>query len=106
MIAVDTNLLVYAHRARVPEHKAARRAIEDAANDRRGWGIPQHVVAEFWGIVTHPAASGRPSSPKEAANFLRALSRDGLAQFWSPGPAFRMSTALPGFIFTSVLQFI
>src|ERR1700690_1385205 len=40
VIAVDTNLLVYAHRAGCPEHDAARRAIEDAANDAGGWGIP------------------------------------------------------------------
>lgn len=88
MIAVDTNLLVYAHRAAVPEHAAARKAIESAVNDPRGWGIPHPVVAEFWSIVTHPAASGRPSRPAEATDFVRALLRRGGAQAWFPGPGF------------------
>lgn len=85
MIALDTNLLVYAHRAGVPEHRAARRAIETAAADPRGWGIPQPVVAEFWSIVTHPLAAGRPSKPSEAAAFIRSLLRAGGA-IWSGGP--------------------
>jgi hypothetical protein len=39
MIAIDTNLLIYAHRGGVPEHREARAAIEQAANSGRGWGI-------------------------------------------------------------------
>gem|GEM_PF-7044891 len=50
MIAVDTNLLVYAHRAGCPEHAAARRAIEEAANDTEGWGIPSSCLFEFWSV--------------------------------------------------------
>ncbi len=88
MIAIDTNLLVYAHRATVAEHRRARRAIESAANDPRGWGISQPVVAEFWAVVTHAAASGRPSRPAEAAAFVRALVIEGGAQLWSAGPGF------------------
>lgn len=48
MIAVDTNLLVYAHRSAVPEHARARRAIENAVDDPHGWGISIANVAEFW----------------------------------------------------------
>ena len=39
MIAIDTNLLVYAHRARTPEHARAQKAIELAAAGDAGWGI-------------------------------------------------------------------
>ena len=88
MIAIDTNLLVYAHRSAVPEHRAARTAIQAAADDPRGWGIPQFVVAEFWSIVTHPLAPPRPSRPGEAASFIRSLVRDGGANLWSSGPSF------------------
>ena len=88
MIAVDTNLLVYAHRSAVPEHRRARRAIEGAANDARGWGISAATIGEFWSIVTHPEASGRPSSPKEAAAFLRSLAEGGGMQVWTPGTGF------------------
>ncbi|MGO9270791.1 MAG: PIN domain-containing protein, partial [Terriglobia bacterium] len=73
MIAIDTNLLVYAQRRHTPEHRAARRAIERASADRRGWGIPLSCIAEFWCVVTHPASSGGPSPAKEARGFLHEL---------------------------------
>ena len=88
MIAIDTNLLIYAHRTAVREHTAARRAIERASTDDRGWGISLASVSEFWGIVTHPAATGRPSTTSEAARFLRALVDDGRMEIWRPGPGF------------------
>lgn len=73
MIAFDTNILVYAHRAGVPEHRAAKRAIEEAAASADGWCIPFPCVAEFWAVVTHPASTGRPSRPREARQFLDNL---------------------------------
>lgn len=88
MIAIDTNLLVYAHRAALPQHRAARRAIERAAGAETGWGISQASLAEFWSIVTHPASAGRPSSGAAASAFLASLVRDGGAQIWMPGPGF------------------
>jgi hypothetical protein len=39
VIAVDTNLLVYAHRAATREHRRARAAIALAAGSGAGWGI-------------------------------------------------------------------
>lgn len=87
MIALDTNLLVYAHRSAMPEHKAARRAIEDACNSRRGCGVAVQALAEFWSVATHPAAA-RPSSPSEAAAFLRSLQEEGGLVVFMPGPAF------------------
>lgn len=87
MIALDTNLPVYAHRAAAPEHRAARRALERAASDAAGWGIALPSLAEFWAVVTHPAARARPSTPAEAAGFLAALAAAG-AQVWLPGPGF------------------
>jgi toxin-antitoxin system PIN domain toxin len=83
MIAVDTNLLVYAHRAGVPEHRAARRAIQRASNDAQGWGIAMPCIAEFWSIVTHPASSGGPSTARQARAFLEALVAAG-ASVWQP----------------------
>ena len=87
MIAVDTNLLVYAHRSSLPEHDRARKALERASTDRRGWGIALATVAEFWSVVTHPAAA-RPSTAEEAAAFLTALATDGDMQVWTPGRHF------------------
>lgn len=87
LIAIDTNLLIYAHRAALPEHRAARRALERAANDAAGWGIALASVVEFWSVATHPAAAGRGSTPREATAFVVALTNAG-ARLWQPGPGF------------------
>ncbi len=88
MIAVDTNLLVYAHRAGAPEHRAARDLLERAANDARGWGIAAACVCEFYSVVTHPSAAGGPSTPALAREFLSALVESGNMTVWLPGPGF------------------
>ena len=87
MIALDTNLLVYAHRSAVPEHRSAQDAIVRAGRSGNGWGMSLAVVFEFWSVVTHPAASGRPSTPEEAVAFVGALKTAG-AQIWTPGVGF------------------
>ena len=88
MIAIDTNLLVFAHRTQVSEHRAARKAIEKASMDSDGWGFTLTNLLEFWSIVTHPAAPPRPSTPVEAAAFVQALIRDADAQIWLPREGF------------------
>lgn len=87
MIAIDTNLLVYAHRSGLPEHRSARRVIERASQDPRGWGIPFPCLAEFWCVVTHPASAGGPSPPSKARAYLQALVRAG-AGIWMPAEDF------------------
>jgi len=87
MIAIDTNLLIYAHRAATPEHRGAKTALSKASAASGGWGIPLPSVAEFLAVVTHTASSGRPSTPTEAAAFLTAL-REARAKILAPGPGF------------------
>jgi toxin-antitoxin system PIN domain toxin len=87
MIALDTNLLIYAHRAATAEHRAARGAIEAALNASGGCGITLPSVAEFFSIVTHPTASGKPSPPGMAADFLASLRASGVEDL-VPGPGF------------------
>lgn len=87
MIAIDTNLLIYAHRSATREHRSARSAIEAACGSAGGCAITLPSIAEFFSVVTHPAASGRPSSPGDAAAFLAALEEAG-AIVIGPGPAF------------------
>ncbi len=73
MIAIDTSILIYAHRSGCPEHEAARRAIEEAAGERTGWGVPTPCLLEFWSVVTHPSSAGGGSSPASAREFIEAL---------------------------------
>jgi toxin-antitoxin system PIN domain toxin len=54
MIAVDTNILVYAHRADSTWHEQADAAIQALAEARSSWAIPWPCVFEFLAIVTHP----------------------------------------------------
>ena len=87
MIAIDTNLLIYAHRSGTSEHRSARSAIEAACGSAGGFAITLPSIAEFFSVVTHPAVSGRQSSPEDAAAFLAALEEAG-AVVLGPGPAF------------------
>ena len=87
MIAIDTNLLVYAHRAMLPEHAHAKQAIEAAAAHRTGWGISYPCIAEFWMVVTHHSTAGAASRPSQAAAFLAELFRAGAVVFY-PGAGF------------------
>ena len=61
MIAVDTNILVYAHREDSPFHESASSAIEDLAVSRTDWAIPWPCVHEFLAIVTHPKIFNPPT---------------------------------------------
>ena len=62
VIAVDTNLLVYAHRADSVFHAPADRAIAGLAEGRASWAIPWPCLFEFYAIVTHPEIY-RPPTP-------------------------------------------
>ena len=66
MIAVDTNVLVYAHRADSPWHEAAARAVAGLAEGRSPWALPWPCLHEFFAIVTHPRIY-RPPTPVPAA---------------------------------------
>lgn len=54
MIAVDTNILVYAHRREVAEHEAAFRTLAMLAGSKVHWAIPWPCVFEFLSVVTNP----------------------------------------------------
>ena len=66
MIAVDTNILVYAHREDSPFHKQAFRCIAELAESRASWSIPWPCLHEFMAITTNPKIFS-PPSPLAAA---------------------------------------
>lgn len=66
MIAVDTNLLVYAHREDSPWHEAAFERVRELAEGRAAWAIPWPCIHEFLAIATHPRIY-RPPTPVEVA---------------------------------------
>ena len=86
MIAIDTNILIYAHRSGAEQHKAARETVERAAATA-AWGFSFVVVSEFWSQVTHPRYPGAPSSARKARGFMGALIEAG-ASIFVPGKGF------------------
>jgi toxin-antitoxin system PIN domain toxin len=54
MIAVDTNILVYAHRADALQHEVAAARVRELAEERSTWAIPWPCIHEFLSITTHP----------------------------------------------------
>jgi len=73
VIAVDTNLLVYAHRADSPFHDRARSALESLAAGPREWAVPWPCAHEFHAVVTHPRIYRTPTPATTAFDQLRAL---------------------------------
>lgn len=65
MIAVDTNVLVYAHRVDAQWHEPARVRLCELAQSPSPWAIPWPCVHEFLAIVTHPRIY-LPPTPREA----------------------------------------
>ena len=61
MIALDTNVLVYAHREDAPFHAAAARCVKTLAEGAAPWSIPWPCLHEFFAIVTHPRIWAPPT---------------------------------------------
>ncbi|HUJ21831.1 MAG TPA: TA system VapC family ribonuclease toxin [Bryobacteraceae bacterium] len=72
MIAVDSNILIYAHRADSPWHRAAGRRLAELAESSSPWAIPWPCVHEFLAIVTHPKIFHPPTPRTEAARAVDA----------------------------------
>jgi hypothetical protein len=66
MIAVDTNILVYAHREDSEWHAAAYARLVILAEGRSSWAIPWPCLHEFLAIATHPRIFS-PPTPLSAA---------------------------------------
>jgi toxin-antitoxin system PIN domain toxin len=65
MIAVDTNILVYAHRVDLPQHAEAVAALRVLAEGGPSWAIAWPSIHEFYAVVTN--ARFRPPSPPRLA---------------------------------------
>jgi uncharacterized protein len=66
VIAVDTNILVYAHREDAQWHDMAYGRLAELAEGRTPWAIPWPCLHEFLAIVTHPRIY-LPPTPADTA---------------------------------------
>jgi uncharacterized protein len=89
MVAVDTNVLVYAHRRETDEHDAARALMQSLAASGRPWAVPWPCVYEFISVVTHHRIwREAASTPDQAWLQLDA---------WFGAPALRLLSEGEGF---------
>ena len=72
MIAVDTNVLVYAHREDSSFHEAAYACILELAEGQALWAIPWPCIHEFLAIVTHPRIYAPPTPLEKAIDQVEA----------------------------------
>jgi hypothetical protein len=72
VIAIDTNILVYAHRRDSPWHSSAAKAVASLAEGRARWALPWPCVHEFFGVVTHPRIYDPPSGVDAAVDQIDA----------------------------------
>lgn len=86
MIAVDTNILVHAHRGDSPWHEQATRSL--AGLGGRRWAIPWPCVHEFLAIATHPRIFDPPTPLDDA---LRAIA------LWLDAPQLVLLGELEGY---------
>lgn len=88
MIAVDTNLLVYAHREDSSWHEPAYECLAGLAEGRSPWAIPWPCVHEFLAIVTHPRIFDPPTPLARALDQFDA---------WLESPSMALLSEAPGY---------
>ena len=88
MIAVDSNILVYAHREDSAWHQAAARALTGLAEGGAQWVIPWPCVHEFLAITTHPKIFIPPTPVSIAIDALDA---------WFESPFVHLIGEAPGY---------
>lgn len=90
MIAVDTNVLVYAHRRESRDHRRAVEVLRGLATGREAWALPWPCVYEFFSVVTNRRIwRDAASTPQQAWLQLEA---------WRGSPSVRLLAETSDFV--------
>jgi uncharacterized protein len=81
LIALDSNLLIYAHRRDNEAYLAARSRLDELAVGQAPWAIPYPCVHEFIRNVTDPRLYADPTSLDRAFEQIEA---------WAESPTLRL----------------
>lgn len=73
MIALDTNIIVYAHRVEMPFHPEAAASLRTLAESGDPWALPWPVIHEFLAVTTNARIFRDPTPCEEAILFLKTL---------------------------------
>ena len=88
MIAVDTNILIYAHRGETELHGPAASQLLTLAEGVARWALPVFCVTEFMRVVTHLRVFNPPSTVAQAAAFIEGIATAPNCELVRPGPDF------------------
>jgi toxin-antitoxin system PIN domain toxin len=88
LTAVDTNILVYAHREELPQHRTAYSRLKALAEGDVLWGIPVFCIGEFVRVVTHPKLFDPPYGAGEACEAVERLLEAPSLRVLYPGSGF------------------
>jgi toxin-antitoxin system PIN domain toxin len=84
VIAVDTNVLIYANRAELPLHAVARTRLVELAEGAVPWGLPVVAAWKFVRIVTQPIFDP-PTPIGQAVEFIDQLLASPTVRVLRPG---------------------
>jgi toxin-antitoxin system PIN domain toxin len=88
MIAIDTNILVYAHREELPLHRKAKARLVELAEGIEPWGLPVFCVGEFLRVVTHPRVFDPPSTIRQGVEAIGNLLESPSCVILNPAASF------------------
>jgi toxin-antitoxin system PIN domain toxin len=88
VIALDTNLLVYAYSEESPFHSLITEELRPIIEGSAPWGLPWPCVHEFIGAVTNSRIFKPPSSLSSALDFMDALMAAPHLQLLSESPGY------------------
>lgn len=86
MIAIDTNILVYAHRQESPHHHLACSALLKVTEGN--WAIPWPCVHEFLSVVTNPKIFSEPTPINVALSMITKLKISKTLSLIGESPAY------------------
>jgi hypothetical protein len=88
LIAVDTNVLIYAHRRETERHAEALRRLRVLAEGDSPWGLPVFCIAEFVRVVTHLRVFTPPTDLRTALDFIDRLLESPTSRLLLPGQTY------------------
>jgi len=88
VIAVDTNVLIYADRAELPLHRIAFTALRQLAEGSEAWAIPVFCIGEYLRVVSHPRVFNPPTPVADAWASINSLLESPSVRLLTPGPSY------------------